>query len=244
MKVIAVLGVGPGLGLSIAKRWAAEGYSVAMVSRSPTRHESYLDALPPRPDQPHAADLMGPAVPHKAYAADVTDPGALGKVLAEIEEDLGPIDAVYFGPAAAGRSGIVPLPEADAEALREPIELLLLPLATVIATVLPGMLERGDGTILIPTGLSGLRALPSLGNLAPASAALRMYALTLAASVADRGVHVGALTIGGLITGGDIHQMVTATNPGLPTLDPEEIASAAWGMVIDRTNELVFDRMP
>jgi NAD(P)-dependent dehydrogenase (short-subunit alcohol dehydrogenase family) len=114
MTVIAVLGVGPGLGLSIARRWAAEGYTVAMVSRSPARHDTYLGALPPGG--------------HRAYPADVTDPVALGRVLTRIRRDLGSIDAVYFGPAAAGRQGIVPLAEAGAEALREPIELLLMPL--------------------------------------------------------------------------------------------------------------------
>jgi NAD(P)-dependent dehydrogenase (short-subunit alcohol dehydrogenase family) len=231
MKVIAVLGIGPGLGLSIARRWAAEGYAVAMVSRSTDRHAAYLDTAG-APDG-------------RAYAADVTDPAALSAVLAQIRDDFGRIDAAYFGPAAAGRRGIVPLPEADAEALREPIELLLLPLPTLVAAVLPEMLERGDGTILVPTGLSGRRPLPRLGNLAPASAALRMYALTLAAAVADRGVHVGAITIGGLIAGGDIHKMVSADAPGLPTLDPDEIATAAWQMATARTDtELVFDRMP
>jgi NAD(P)-dependent dehydrogenase (short-subunit alcohol dehydrogenase family) len=231
MKVIAVLGVGPGLGLSVARRWAAEGYAVAMASRSPARHEDYLGALP--------------SPGHRAYAADVTDPSALGAVLARIRDDFGRIDAAYFGPAAAGRRGIVPLPEADAEALREPIELLLLPLPTLVAAVQPEMLERGDGTILVPTGLSGRRVLPRLGNLAPASGALRMYALTLAAAVADRGVHVAAITIGGLIAGGDIHRMVSAGDPGLPTLDPDEIAAAVWQTATDRTEtELVFDLMP
>jgi NAD(P)-dependent dehydrogenase (short-subunit alcohol dehydrogenase family) len=231
MKVIAVLGVGPGLGLSIARRWAAEGYAVAMVSRSPDRHEDYLGALP--------------SPGHRAYAADVTDPPALEAVLARITDDFGRIDAAYFGPAAAGRHGIVPLPEAGAEALREPIELLLLPLPTLMAAVLPEMLARGDGTILVPTGLSGRRVLPRLGNLAPASGALRMYALTLAAALADRGVHVGAITIGGLIAGGDIHRMVSAGDPGLPTLDPDEIAAAAWRMATARTEtELVFDLLP
>lgn len=240
MKVIAVLGAGPGLGLSIAKRWAAEGYAVAMVSRSADRHAAYLDTLPPGP-----ADAAEGRAEHRAYAADVTDLAALAGVLAQIRDDFGRIDAAYFGPAAAGRHGIVPLPEADAEALREPLEMLLLPLPTLVAAVLPDMLKRGDGTILIPTGLSGRRVLPRLGNLAPASAALRMYALTLAAALADQGVHVGAITIGGLIAGGDIHQMVSADNPGLPTLDPDEIAAAAWRMATDRTDtELVFDRMP
>jgi hypothetical protein len=72
-----------------------------------------------------------------------------------------------------------------------------------------------------------------------------MYALTLAADLADQGVHVGALTIGGLIEGGDIHRTVAADHPGLPTLDPDEIAAAAWSMATDRTtHELVFDAMP
>lgn len=278
MKVIAVLGIGPGLGLSVARRWAAEGYAVAMVSRSPARHDAYLARLPVAavserrdpvddreklsdpaallpPTQSRGGDSSGrafaPAAPestapvHRAYVADVTDAGALGEVLARISADFGRIDAVYFGPAAAGRRGIVPLPEADADALREPIELLLLPLPTLVAAVLPEMLARGDGTILIPTGLSGRRPMPALGNLAPVSAALRMYALTLAAALAGQGVHVGAITVGGLIAGGDIHRMVMAGNPGLPTLDPDEIAAAAWRLALDRTEtELVFDLMP
>jgi hypothetical protein len=109
------------------------------------------------------------------------------------------------------------------------------------------MLARGDGALLYAVGLSGLRPLPMLGTLAPASAALRMYALTLHAALADRGVYVGALTIGGLIERGDIHAMLTAV-PGaapMPTLHPDDLAERAWRMVADRTEaEAVFDVLP
>jgi NAD(P)-dependent dehydrogenase (short-subunit alcohol dehydrogenase family) len=40
-----VLGVGPGLGMSVAHRFGAEGYAVALVSRTATRHADYLRSL-------------------------------------------------------------------------------------------------------------------------------------------------------------------------------------------------------
>ncbi len=43
--VLVVLGAGPGLGLSVAQRFGAAGYRVALISRSPQRHSDYLAAL-------------------------------------------------------------------------------------------------------------------------------------------------------------------------------------------------------
>jgi hypothetical protein len=86
--------------------------------------------------------------------------------------------------------------------------------------------------------------MPILGSLAPVSAALRMYALTLHEALVPSGVFAGALTIGGLIARGDIHAMIAAQHPGadLPTLEPDEIAQVAWRMTRDRTTaETVFE---
>jgi NAD(P)-dependent dehydrogenase (short-subunit alcohol dehydrogenase family) len=240
-RVIAVLGVGPGLGLSVARRFAASGCTVALASRTEARHDAYLAALPGPADGGHGD---APGSGHRGYAADLTDLDALTAVVGRITDDLGPIEIAYFGPAVAGSRGIVPLPSAGAADVREPLDNVLMPAVAAVSAVLPGMLERGSGTILLPGGLSGLRPMPVLGNLAPMSAALRMYALTLHDSLAGTGVHVGALTIGGLITGGDIHRMVTAGPGGdaYPTLDPDAIAEAAWRMAAERTPaEVVFE---
>ncbi len=43
--VAVVLGVGPGLGLSIARRFGRAGHPVAVVSRSDARHDHYLELL-------------------------------------------------------------------------------------------------------------------------------------------------------------------------------------------------------
>jgi NAD(P)-dependent dehydrogenase (short-subunit alcohol dehydrogenase family) len=228
-KVLAVLGAGPGLGMSMARRFGRDGFAVALVSRTDARHAGYR------------AELAADGVESRSYPADVTDPEQVRDVLSRIAADLGEIDTVYYGPAGAG-AGIVALPDADAGAVRAPFESVVLPAVDAVAAALPPMLERGDGALFFGGGLSGLRPMPMLGNLAPASAALRMYVLTLAAAVAEKGVYVGILTIGGLVERGDIHRMLVEQGMRLPTLDPDGIADTAWRMYVARDEaEAVFD---
>jgi NAD(P)-dependent dehydrogenase (short-subunit alcohol dehydrogenase family) len=232
-KVIAILGAGPGLGMSMAGRFGREGFAVALVSRTDARHAGYR------------AELAADGVESRSYAADVTDPEQVGDVLARIATDLGDIDTVYYGPVSAtAGSGIVALPEADAAAVRAPFEAMVLPAVGVVAAALPPMLQRGDGALFFGGGLSGLRPMPMLGNVAPAVAALRMYVLTLAAAVKEKGVYAATLTIGGLIERGDIHRMFVEQGASLPTLDPDEIADTAWRMYVARDEaEAVFDAL-
>jgi NAD(P)-dependent dehydrogenase (short-subunit alcohol dehydrogenase family) len=232
-KVIAVLGAGPGLGMSMARRFGREGFAVALVSRTDARHAGYR------------AELAAEGVESGSYAADVTDPEQVRDVLARIAADLGEIDTVYYGPASANfGSGIVPLPGADAAAVRAPLEAVLLPAVGLVAAALPPMLGRGDGALFFGGGLSGLHPMPMLGSFAPAAAALRMYVLTLAAAVKEQGVYAATLTIGGLVEHGDIHHLMVEQGTALPTLDPDDIADTAWRMYVAREeSEAVFDAL-
>lgn len=220
-KVIAVLGVGPGLGLSIARRFGREGFTTALVSRTDTRHASYRESVG--------------GTTH-TYTADVTDPAELKAVLARIEAEAGELDTVYFGPADLSGPRPVPLTEASADVVRAPFESIVLPAARLVEAVLPRMLDRGSGTLLFAGGLSGKYPMPMLGSLAPASAALRMYVLTLHAALRETGVYAGALTIGGLIERGDIHREFTYQDHGFTagTLNPDDIADTAWSLYTDR----------
>ena len=76
--VCAVVGVGPMNGASFARRFAAEGYAVALLSRK-TEYSSKL-----------AAEL-GSA---KAYACDVTDSSAIEAAFAAVAAELGEIDVL------------------------------------------------------------------------------------------------------------------------------------------------------
>jgi NAD(P)-dependent dehydrogenase (short-subunit alcohol dehydrogenase family) len=231
-KVIAVLGAGPGLGLSIARRFGREGFATALVSRTETRHASYRESLA--------------GTPTHTYAADVTDPAELKAVLARITAEAGEIDTVYFGPADIAGPGPVPLTSAGADTVRAAFDAIVSPAARLIEAVLPGMLARGSGSLLFAGGLSGKYPMPMLGSLAPASAALRMYVLTLNAALRETGVYAGALTIGGLIERGDIHREFTKQDHGFEvgTLDPDDIADKAWSLYVERDDaEAEFNAM-
>ncbi|MHC3426908.1 MULTISPECIES: SDR family NAD(P)-dependent oxidoreductase [unclassified Streptomyces] len=231
-ELLVVLGVGPGLGMSMAERFGAEGHDLALVSRSAARHPSYRARLAER------------GIGSRTYAADVNDPEDLHRVLAEIRAAQGPVGAAWFGPASTESPAIVPLPDAGPEALLAPVRALLAPLPHVVRELVPDMVARGRGTLFFGVGGSGLVPTPALGTLAPASAAARMYVLTLAETLGEKGVHVAALTIGGVIARGDIHRSLAA-QPGLldafGTLDPDDIAAAAWELHRERDrHELVF----
>ena len=102
--------------------------------------------------------------------------------------------------------------------------------------VLSGVVECGGG-LLFAGGLSAVRPMPVLGALALSGAALRNYAVTLNAALAEKGVYAGTLIIGGLVERGDIHQAVLAHPERfgeVQTLDPDAIADVAWQMFVQR----------
>lgn len=226
-----IVGVGPGLGMSMARRFGSEGFRVALVSRSDARHEGYRK------------DLAAQGIDATAYAADVTDRDRLKAVLAEIAGG-GDIELAYYGTGPAQQP--VPITETDAAAAQSAFE-WVWPAVDMVHEVLPAMLTRGSGALLFAGGLSSVRPMPMLGQLALPSAAIRNYAITLNAALADQGVYAGTLTIGGLIERGDIHAMVSA-DPGRfgsldgHTLNPDALAATAWDMYRSRDRaEEVFD---
>lgn len=231
-----VIGAGPGLGMSIAHRFGREGYAVELVSRTDTRHDRYLDEL--------AADGITAA---RAHAADAGDRDRMRAVLDDIAERHGGISVLYYGPAAIDPSKIpVPITETDSDSVRALMD-TAYPAIDITRAVLPGMMARGDGGLLFAGGVSAVVPMPALGSLAVTSGALRNYVLTLNAGLAEHGVYAGTLTIGGLVERGDIYAYTTARpeifgDIGSSTLDPDEIAEAAWRMYVKRDRpETVFD---
>lgn len=220
--------------MSIAHRFGRAGHRVALVSRGPDRHQGYL------------AELAADGISAIAVAADATDPEQLRAAVDDVRAQLGRVDVAYVG--LGGLDGPHPsdIRGITSSDLTEAMQLLH---ATVhaVSLVLPEMRARGAGGLLFAGGLSAVVPMPMLGALAPTSAALRTYALTLHEALREEGVYAGTLTIGGAVERGDIHQHVL-THPetfgdiGEHTLDPDEIADQAWRMFSDRESpEHVFD---
>lgn len=228
-RTAAVIGAGPGLGMSIAHRFGREDYSVALVSRSDARHAAYVSALAEE------------GISARAYVADVHDRDQLLSTL----DRIGSVDLLYYGPGAIDGARPRPITETTADEVRESMA-GVYPAVDIVEQVLPGMLSRGAGGLLFAGGLSAVQPIPFLGSLAVSSAALRNYVLTLNAGLADTGVYAGNLIVGGLIERGDIHQLVVSQPDqfgGVPptTLNPDDIADTAWDLYAKRDRaEAVF----
>jgi NADP-dependent 3-hydroxy acid dehydrogenase YdfG len=223
LKAAVILGAGPGLGLSMARRFGRGGYVPVLVSRSAARHASYL------------ASLADDGIVADSLVADVRDQAQVRSALDTVAGRHGPVELLYYGPATLDPAVLPkPITETDPAAVHEAMS-WVYPAIEVTGQVLPAMLQRGSGGLLFAGGLSAIRPMPALGALAVASAAVRNYALTLHAGLAGTGVYAGTLTIGGLIERGDIYRFVASrreqySDAGIASLNPDEIADAAWDL--------------
>lgn len=214
--VLLVVGVGPGLGMSVAHRFGAEGYAVALISRSSDRHQDYLQSL------------TESGVEAAAFTADASDPQSLHTAVSAAQTRFGRIDVGYYGPAnfTPGAGDITTLDAADAESALHAV----VPAVDFASQLLPTLIERRSGGLLFAGGLSSIVPMPALGGLALASAALRNYAITLHTALAPSGVYAGTITIGGLIERGDIHRAMAETTDlaAIPKLNPDDLAETVW----------------
>ena len=196
----AVVGIGPGLGAALARRFAAGSYGVLGLARDPGRLAPEPGVTLQRADAADAAALAG-AITEGARTAN----GAIEVLL---------YNAYRATMAADGPSSL------DPGALVEDFRVNVAGALAAAQAVLPGMLAAGRGTILFTGG--GLALDPTgwlaATSLAVGKAGLRSLALSLHAELAPCGVHVGTVTVAGQIqpgTGFDPDRIADALSEGV-----------------------------
>lgn len=221
-KVIAVLGAGPGLGTSIARKFGQEGFAVALVAR----RQAPLDTL--------AAELAADGIPAAGFTADLRKPDAVAQVLADIANRLGPVHTLYYGPNAP--EVFVPAFTLTLAEIEDKMALFLHGLVAAVGAVLPQMRSSGAGTIFAGLGGSAAIGLPFMSGPGPALAAARNYLYSLHGELAPEGIHVGMLTLSAMIrnsgweAGLKSGQIRMELPPGfqIPEVDPADLAQMIW----------------
>jgi NAD(P)-dependent dehydrogenase (short-subunit alcohol dehydrogenase family) len=199
------------LGKAVAKRFAREGYALALAARNAER----LSQL---------ASEIGAA----AFPAELSNENEIGKLFGDVEARMGPIEAVAFIAATRVQGPFAELSAQDFERVWR---------QSCFSGFLVGreaarrMLPRGRGTVIF-TGASGsTRGRAQFAAFAAAKGGLRFMAQSMARELGPQGIHVATVLIDGAIDSERMWREHRGRMEELGAdgaLHPEAIAETYW----------------
>lgn len=205
MPTIAIVGAGPQLGLSVARVFGAHGYRVGLIARDMAR----LDDL--------AASLDQSGVEAAAFAADVRDGDRLEVALRAVADRFDGVDVLSFSPLPA-RDYLQPVLETSVEQVRDAVEFSVLGAMHAVRAVLPGMQERGQGSLLFTSGGSSLTPNGQVAGTSIAMAGEAAYLTMLHDALASENIYVAHLVVR------------VGIAPGRQPGDPNDLAQQLWDL--------------
>jgi len=170
-KVALVIGYGPGIGHSVATKWSAQGFSVALVSRTAAKLEAAAKTIP----NAHS------------FPCDCRDPAALAACIASVEGALGEVDALIWN---AGNGVWKKYDEIAVADMESALATNVTGLLAATQVVVPKMVARGGGFVCITGATASLRGMPFTSCFAAAKAAQLSLSQSIARQVWKEGVHV------------------------------------------------------
>lgn len=178
-KVALVVGGSSGLGEAIARKFASEGATCAIVASSNIRKANKI-----------AKEIKRKS---KGYVCDVTKPAQVNKLVAKVLKDHKKIDILV------NSAGIfVPTPAGDTKTsdINRMIDVNLKGTLHMINAVVPHMKARKRGNIINIASVAGVRALPLYGVYCASKAAVVMLTKVMATELSRDGIHVNSMSPG------------------------------------------------
>ncbi|WP_242910658.1 SDR family NAD(P)-dependent oxidoreductase [Actinomadura terrae] len=198
MSGAVVIGAGPGIGQAVARRFAREGFPIALIARSDGTLRTAADAV------------ASSGVPVVTVAADSADEDALRAALDQAVAELGVPDVVVYNAALVR-------PDAPGElSAREQLDAWAVNVVgalTAASHLAPEMARRGSGSILVTGGMPEPK--PEYVSLSLGKAGVRTLVRLLHQQYGDAGVHAASITVDGPVA------------PGTD-FDPDDIAEHYW----------------
>ncbi|SHF47282.1 NADP-dependent 3-hydroxy acid dehydrogenase YdfG [Modicisalibacter ilicicola DSM 19980] len=220
-KVCAVVGIGPGNGLALVRRFTREGYQVAMLSRDVDRLEV----------------LEGEYPGAYAYRYDATDGERAGEVFARIRERLGPISVLLYN---AGAGVFKSAEEASLQEFEDTWRVNCYGLAATTQAVLDQLREHDQASLVVIGASAALRGRAGTAPFASAKAAQRSLAQSLARQLGPENIHVAYVVIDGVVD-------LPRTRRAMPDksddffLDADAIADSVWFLTRQQRSAWTFE---
>ncbi|AZO78206.1 MULTISPECIES: SDR family oxidoreductase [unclassified Bosea (in: a-proteobacteria)] len=181
-KVAAITGAASGIGLACAKRLIAAGVRVVLVDRD---GQALAQVCKP---------LGANAIP---LVVDLTDPASIAGMLPQILEKAGPLD-IFHANAGAYVGG--PVSEGDPDVWDRMLNLNVNAVFRSIHAVLPHMIARRTGDILVTSSVAGVVPVVWEPVYTASKHAVQAFVHTVRRQVIPHGLRVGAVLPGPVVT--------------------------------------------
>ncbi len=210
-----ITGASSGIGAALAKELVQRGAQVAISARREDRLEEVSEGRM----------LVVPL--------DVTDSDAVLAAAETVRGEFGDIDTVVLNAGAWTTTKVAAW---DHDAFRSQVEVNLIGTSSCLAAVLPTMLERGAGKIVIMSSVAGYRGVPGAEAYGATKAALLNLAESLRADLAPSGVVVQWVSPGFVRT-----ELTDANTFPMPFMIEADVAARTIADGLDSTRpEIVF----
>jgi short-subunit dehydrogenase len=200
---LLIVGAGPGVGGSIARRFAEDGYHITLLARAPEDVANLAQAL------------VDTGVVVDTLTADAGDPDGLRATLTDLYGRDDAPGLLVYNAAQGAPDSLIGNTVAGLHHAYD-VDVVGAVVATQVAA--PAMRAAGAGTILFTGGGFADHPVPALATLSLGKAALRSAATILGAELAEDGIRVATVTIAGVVARGT-------------AFDPDRIAETFWSVV-------------
>src|SRR5271170_5096070 len=209
--VAAIIGVGPGLGTALVRRFATE-YIVAIVARN----AGFLAKV--------TAEIAASGGRAHPVPANTADESAIESAFDTIRRELGDPEVLIYNAAMRpfGR-----LMETKPSTFENTWRVNAFGAFLCAQAVVPAMLARKSGVILFTGATAGVKPFPNSAAFGPAKFALRGLAQVMARDLGPQGIHVAHIIIDGPIDMPFIRQRVPNIQEE-DMLKPSAIAESYW----------------
>ena len=215
-KVAAITGAASGIGLACARAMAAAGVRVVLVDRDEVKLRE-------------ACAAIGPAALH--LVVNLLDPASVAGMMPAILEKAGRLD-IFHANAGSYVGGEVH--GGDPDAWDRMLNLNVNATFRTIHAVLPHMIERGSGDIVVTSSVAGVVPVVVEPIYTASKHAVQAFVHTLRRQVMAHGIRVGAVLPGPVVTAllsdWPAEKMADALARG-SLMQPEEVAEAVIFML-------------
>ena len=188
--VCLIVGAGAGIGGTVARRFAREGYHTCLARRS---DKQGLDRL--------VGEIEAEGGTATGFIINAVEENSIEKLVAGVEADAGPIEVAVFNLGA--QIGDRPLAQTSYKMFEVGWRMATFALFRLASVLCPLMEARGKGTILVTSSTAAMRGNPGQHSHAAAMGGRRMLCQSLNAEFASRGIHIAHIIVDGSVDAPD-----------------------------------------